>query len=152
MITILSALLGFITPAMPRVLEYFQDKKDKEHELKIMQLQVENTQKTSASNLKAIAVKNKAKTAQTEIKKIYNYYSQHNDLVDKFNRCMSGVIALMFIGLFCVVEVMYFKILSANVNVMTLEMLDQLWTDQDYQIFALIVGHYFGNRNFQKGS
>ena len=41
MLTILSGLLGFASSGLPKVLEFFQDKADKKHELAILEKQTE---------------------------------------------------------------------------------------------------------------
>ena len=41
MLTLLGSVLGFGTSFLPRVMDYFQDKADKKHELEIMTRQAE---------------------------------------------------------------------------------------------------------------
>ena len=41
MLSLISSAIGFFASGLPKVLEYFQDKADKEHELKLAQMQTE---------------------------------------------------------------------------------------------------------------
>jgi len=45
MLTLLSTLLGFGTSFVPKVLDFFQDRKDKAHELEVMAMQMEREEK-----------------------------------------------------------------------------------------------------------
>ena len=41
MLTLFSTLISFLSGGLPRLLEFFQDKSDKKHELEMAQLQIE---------------------------------------------------------------------------------------------------------------
>jgi hypothetical protein len=41
MLTMLSTFLSFLMGGLPKILDFFQDKSDKSHELKLAQLQIE---------------------------------------------------------------------------------------------------------------
>jgi len=40
MLSLLGSLLGFGTSFLPKVMEFFQDKQDKKHELQVMEVQI----------------------------------------------------------------------------------------------------------------
>ena len=52
MLTLLSSLLGFGTSFMPKILDYFQDKSDKKHELMLMDKQLEQQLKLGELGLR----------------------------------------------------------------------------------------------------
>ena len=41
MLTLLSTLVSFLSGGLPRILDFFQDKQDKKHELALAQLQMQ---------------------------------------------------------------------------------------------------------------
>ena len=41
MITLLTTLLSFLAGGLPKLLDFFQDKSDKKHELALAQMQIE---------------------------------------------------------------------------------------------------------------
>ena len=41
MLSLISSAIGFFASGLPKILEYFQDKADKEHELKLASMQTE---------------------------------------------------------------------------------------------------------------
>ena len=51
MLSLLGSVLGFGTSFLPKVMDYFQDKQDKAHELRLMDKQLENQKVLGAQKL-----------------------------------------------------------------------------------------------------
>ena len=69
MIAILSALLGFFSSFVPEIFYFLKDRKDKEHELKLIDRQVEALKNGHSSRLEEIQIK----ADSEESKYLYQY-------------------------------------------------------------------------------
>lgn len=56
MLTILSMLIGFVSSLFPDVMKLFQDKRDKAHEIKLLELQLQQASATASYKLDEIGV------------------------------------------------------------------------------------------------
>lgn len=145
MITVISSLIGFFGAGLPKVLEYFQDKQDKKHELAIMQLQMEMANNANQLQLQAVQSQENIE----EIKSIYKTFNTGIRWVDAFNGLVRPVIAFALIGLYIVIEYMIFSLIYSN-NMLTLDLIECLWSDEDQALFTGIISYYFGSRAFNK--
>lgn len=136
MIALLGSLLGFISGAVPDIFKIFQDKRDKEHELEILKLQMEQQAQGHAEKLAEID----ATADVAEQAAIYKTYSTGIGWVDALNGTVRPVIAYAFFLLYSVVKVLQFH---NGLNW-------QLWTEEDQVIFATVISFYFGSRAMQK--
>lgn len=157
MITLLSTVVGFLSSGVPSLFEYFKDQRDKEHELKIMQLQMEMAEKNLKSNLDAIELQNQAVMTQAEsaeniaeIQALYSTYKTGIDWVDAINGMVRPFIAFALIGLYCVIEVMIFNILSSNKEILSISAIEMLWGEEDQILFGVVISYYFGSRALNK--
>lgn len=147
MVTLLSSLLGFFGAGFPALMQFFQDRSDKKHELEIMQLQIEMSKNKSADRLEEIkGVENVA-----EINSLYATYNTGIKWVDALNGTVRPAISYLLIILYCVVQYMYFHTMITTES-LTPMMLDYLWSDDDQALFAAIISYYFGSRAFNKGN
>lgn len=149
MITVISSIIGFFSAGIPSIFEFFQDKSDKEHELKVMQLQMQMAEQKNNEKLDIIEVTTHAEENIAEITSIYKTYNTGIRWVDAFNGSVRPVIAYLLIGLYCVIEYMIFHVLLKTES-LTLDMLEFLWSDEDHALFVAIISYYFGSRSFNK--
>ena len=56
MLSLLGSLLGFGTSFLPKVMDFFQDKQDKKHELEVMEVQIRQQKELATQKLEAINV------------------------------------------------------------------------------------------------
>ena len=56
MITLLASLAGFISSLIPEIVKYFNDKNDKNHELRILEYQVKLKKQKFENNLDEVEV------------------------------------------------------------------------------------------------
>ncbi|WP_341758435.1 hypothetical protein [Candidatus Tisiphia endosymbiont of Ditula angustiorana] len=69
MIAILSAFIGFFSSFIPKILHFLKDKKDKEHELKLIDLQLKALKTGHSARLEEIQIK----ADNDESKYLYQY-------------------------------------------------------------------------------
>lgn len=144
MITLIASLLGFLSSGLPQVMKYFQQKTEFQHELEIMDRQIEfaKLEHTQAMEIAAI----QADTAQTA--EIYKTYNTGVSWVDAFNGTVRPILTYAFFALYCYVKYMQFQMVNDTMPIMTI--LTIVWTVEDQALFSSIIAFYFGNRTFGK--
>lgn len=143
MITLLSALLGFFTSAMPDFFRMYQDKQDKAHELIIMEKQMEMQKAGHSQRLEEI----NANADISEARALYKTYSTGIHWVDSLNGTVRPVLAYAFFLLYFTVKCMQFSMVPEEALPWQIEI---LWSEEDRAIFAGIIAFYFGQRAMQK--
>ena len=136
MITLIGALLGFISSAFPDLLKIWRDAADRKHELAILQMQMEQQRQGHTHRLEEINVQ----ADIAESRALYKTYHTGIKWVDALNGTVRPVIAYSFFILYAVVKAMQF---SADLPWL-------LWTAEDQAIFAGIISFYFGQRAMSK--
>jgi hypothetical protein len=68
MFAIIGSLVGFFSSFVPEVFNFFRDKKDKDHELKLINLQIEAAKTNQNSRLEAVRL-------QTEVEESKYLYT-----------------------------------------------------------------------------
>ncbi len=136
MITLLGAIVGFISAAFPDFLKLFKDSQDRKHELTILKLQMEQQAQGHLSKLEEI----QTQADIAESRAIYRTYHTGIRWVDALNGTVRPVVAYSFFALYAAVKVMQF---SANLPWL-------LWTEEDQAIFAGIISFYYGQRAMAK--
>lgn len=136
MITLLGAIVGFISAAFPDFLKLFKDSQDRKHELIILKLQMEQQAQGHLSKLEEI----QTQADIAESRAIYRTYHTGIRWVDALNGTVRPVVAYSFFALYAAVKVMQF---SANLPWL-------LWTEEDQAIFAGIISFYYGQRAMTK--
>lgn len=136
MITLLGALLGFISSAFPDLLKIWRDAADRKHELAILQMQMEQQRQGHTNRLEEINVQ----ADIAESRALYKTYNTGIKWVDALNGTVRPVIAYSFFILYAVIKAMQF---SADLPWL-------LWTAEDQAIFAGIISFYFGQRAMSK--
>jgi hypothetical protein len=136
MITLLGSLLGFFSAAFPDLLKLFRDAQDRKHELKILEMQMEQQRQGHSQRLEEIGIQ--ADIAESQA--LYKTYHTGIRWVDALNGTVRPVIAYSFFLLYTSVKIMHF---SADMPWL-------LWSEEDQAIFAGIISFYFGQRAMAK--
>lgn len=143
MITIISAAVGFISAAFPDLLKLFRDHQDKQHELKILQLQLQQEAQGHRERLDEIG----AQADVAEATAIYKTYATGIEWVDALNGTVRPVLAYAFFLLYASVKAMQFALLPEAPLPWQAQ---GLWNVEDQAIFAGIISFYFGQRAMSK--
>ncbi len=143
MITLLGSLLGFFGSAFPDVLKLFRDAADRRHEIRILEMQLEQQRLGHVQRLEEIHVQ--ADVAESAA--IYKTYATGIHWVDALNGTVRPVLAYAFFWLYVAVKAAQFSLLS---DLSTTAILMVLWTEEDQAIFAGIISFYFGQRAMSK--
>lgn len=143
MITLFSTLIGLISAAFPDMLKMWRDHQDRQHELVLLRMQMEQQAAGHANRLEEVGIQ--ADIAESQA--IYRTFKSGIDWVDALNGTVRPVIAYAFFLLYAGVKLWQFSLLSADPLPWQYNM---LWGEEDRAIFAGIIAFYFGQRAMSK--
>jgi len=146
MITLLGSLIGFISSMLPDILRYFTTLKDKEHELAVMDKQIEIQKAGFNQRLHEI----QAAADIAESKEIYKTYSTGINWVDALNGSVRPVLAYAFFLLYAGVKFMQLYVIASEQGLEAATVVAYIWNVEDQAIFAGIISFYFGQRAMSK--
>jgi hypothetical protein len=142
MIAILSAFMGFFSSFLPEILHFLKDKKDKEHELKLIEMQIKALKTGHSARLEEIQIK----ADNDESKYLYQYAStqtasnSNNNWFDFLATSVRPMITYIFFLLYVALKLAIFIKFGASV--------DTIWSSEDQGIFCAVIGFWFGHRAF----
>lgn len=145
MITLLASLTGFISSVIPEVLKLFKDKNDKEHELKLVTMQMNFAKMKHSQRLEEIRIN----ADSTEQIALYKTYRTGIIWIDALNGTVRPIMAYSFFSLYSFLKYTQYKILS-SISENMIPYMDIIWSTDDQAIFAGIISFYFGQRTFSK--
>ena len=160
MMTIISTVISFLMGGVPKILDMFQDSKDKKHELTLAQMQNEREMALMAAGYAAQAKVEEIRTEQVQINadmQTHMALLQHDTesakgasqwVINARAMVRPGITYGMF-ALLAFVDVFGFYY-AIKTGVAFDSALDQLWDDDSQQIFASIIAFYFGGQAFKK--
>jgi hypothetical protein len=171
MLTIFSTLVSFLMGGLPKILDFFQDKADKSHELKLAQMQTERELQLAAAGyvaqqrieeikldeIKTQTASDERQTLvgaqQAEMAAIYAHDTSLNEGTSQwmkdFRASVRPVITYGFFFLLVAIDAtLAYKGITSGVEFNTLA--DQLWDNETQALFASIIAFHFGGRAFGK--
>jgi hypothetical protein len=160
MITLVSTLLSFLAGGLPRLLDFFQDKGDKKHELEMARLQTERELQLAKEGYLAQARVEEIRTDQIEIGALRDeriaLYQHDTDLAKGADKWVINARAMvrpaitygMFL-IFLFVEVFGF-LYAWKHGVEFITALEYLWTEETITIWSSIISFWFGSQAFRK--
>ncbi len=143
MITVISSLVGFISAAFPDILKLLRDHQDRKHELRILELQMQQQAQGHAERLEEIH----AQADIAEVGAIYQTYQTNIEWVDALNGTVRPVLAYALFVLYGSVKLLQFALLPEAPLPWQVE---GLWNVEDQAIFAGIISFYYGQRAMSK--
>ncbi|RYE05746.1 MAG: hypothetical protein EOP33_00545 [Rickettsiaceae bacterium] len=146
MITLLASIAGFISSLIPEILKFSKDKNDKDHEIKILDRQIEFNKRSRKTTLEDIAVSGDIIEQQA----LYSTYKSGIYWVDALNGSVRPVLAYSFFLAYLTIKLIQFKAITAYSSL--IEYINVIWSIDDQAIFASIISFYFGQRTFSKFS
>jgi hypothetical protein len=171
MLTLLSTLVSFLMGGLPKILDLFQDRADKSHELKLAQLQTEREMQLLAAGyaaqqhieeikldeIKTQTASDERQTLvgaqQAEMAAIYAHDTSLNEgtsqFMKDFRASVRPVITYGFFFLLVAIDAtLAYKGITSGVEFNALA--DQLWDNETQALFASIIAFHFGGRAFSK--
>tara|TARA_R100001594_G_scaffold31269_2_gene58269 strand:+ start:356 stop:781 length:426 start_codon:yes stop_codon:yes gene_type:complete len=134
--------MGFGTSFLPKVMDFFQDKQDKKHELAVMEVQIRQQKELASQKLEAINV-------EADIREIESLHKSMQPTgvkwIDGLRGSVRPVITYAFFGLFIFVEVSAYLSLTAA-GVSGLDAVNAVWDEETKALFAAVISFWFGGR------
>lgn len=171
MLTLLSTLISFLMGGLPKILEFFQDRADKKHEVALAQLQIQRELEMRKLGFEAqervenihtqqleIETKSNEKVSliaaqQAEMQAIYAHDTALNEGTSQWMKNLrASVRPVITYGFFFLLVGIDAALAWHGVTsgVSFQEMADQLWDDETQALFASIIAFHFGGRAFGK--
>lgn len=142
MLSLLGSVLGFGTSFLPKVMDFFQDKQDKKHELAIMEVQIRQQKEVAVQQLEMVNVEADIREIEAIQKSV-----QNTDIkwIDGLRGSVRPVITYCFFGLFIFVEISAYVSLTAS-GISSLQAVQLVWSDEVMGLFAAVLSFWFGGR------
>jgi hypothetical protein len=142
MLSLLGSVLGFGTSFLPKVMDFFQDKQDKKHELAIMEVQIRQQKEVAVQQLEMVNVEADIREIEAIQKSVQNTGVRW---IDGLRGSVRPVITYCFFGLFIFVEISAYVSLTAS-GISSLQAVQLVWSDEVMCLFAAVISFWFGGR------
>ncbi len=160
MMTLFSTLISFLSGGLPKLLDFFQDKSDKKHELQMAQMQLDQQMRMQAAGFQAQEHIEEIKTQQVEIqtasddrKALYAHDiaigQGASQWVINIRAAVRPLITFGLFGLLVFVDCFGFYY-AIQTQVPFDQALNILWDDETQIIWASVVSFWFGTQAFSK--
>jgi len=158
MFTLFTTIVSFLTAGVPKVLDFFQDRGDKKHELEMAQLQLTRElelQKAGlASQVKIEEIKYdeiQTQTSSAEQQALYTHDIEIGKGASQWainlRMLVRPIITYGMFSVLCFVEIFGFYY-AINTGISFQVAMDNLWDEHMQVIFASIISFWFGARAF----
>jgi adenosylmethionine-8-amino-7-oxononanoate aminotransferase len=166
MLSLLSTLGGLLISGLPKLLEYFQDRQDKKHELELVRFQSERELALAAQGFAAQARTEEIRTdqvsMQTDAQMTVAALEHDQKVLDKASTWVANyvgtvrptityifVIELVAINLYMMYWVMSQPELIKSMDDIK-QFADVIFSSDEMAMLGGIIGFWFGSRNWQK--
>lgn len=166
MLSLISTLGGLLISGLPKLLEYFQDKADKQHELKMAQMQTEREMQLAAQGFAAQAKIEEIRTdqiaMQTEAQMVTGAQEHDKKVLEKASTWVANYVGTVrpTVTYLFVLELvginfylMYFLFAHPNLIQTVDDVIrysDVIFSPEEMSMLGGILGFWFGSRNWSK--
>lgn len=158
--TLLSTILGFASGGLPKVLDFFQDRGDKKHELALMAAQREREIALAKEGYIAQArveeIKTEQITMQTQAQEKVAMWKHDMKIgegastwVINLRASVRPVVTYLFVGLLITVDIAGIWY-AYSTGVAFADAMNQVFSDDEMSILAAIIAFWFGSQAFSK--
>ena len=171
MLTLLSTLISFLMGGLPKILDFFQDRSDKKHEMEMAQLQIqrelemrklgfEAQERVETIHTQQLEMETKSNekmsviaAQQAEMQAIYAHDTALNEGTSQWMKNLrASVRPVITYGFFFLLVGIDAALVwhGFTHDVSFTDMANQLWDDDTQALFASIIAFHFGGRAFGK--
>jgi len=144
MLSLIGSLLGFGTSFLPKVLNFFEEKRDQAHELKLMDKQLEQQIKLGEQKLQFMNVEADIRETEALQKNQAQITMKSSTWVVNLSATVRPVMTyLLFIEFMVLTFMLAF-------NWIDLQMYDRIWSNEIQAVWAAVVSFWFGQRSFNR--
>jgi hypothetical protein len=166
MLSLISTLGGLLISGLPKVLEYFQDKSDKKHELELSRMQTEREMQLMAAGYAAQAKVEEIRTdqvaMQTDAQMTVAAYEHDAKVLEKAAGWVSSyvgtvrpTITYLFVLELCAINgfLAYYAVTHPTLITSVQDLINlanEIFSDDEMSMLGGIIGFWFGSRNWKK--
>ena len=160
MLTLLTTLISFLSGGLPKLLDFFQDRQDKKHELSLVQLQMEQQAKAQAAGFASQEHIEEIKTEQIQIQtQADERQSLYAHDIEIGKGASQWVINARAMVRPVITYGLFFLLVGIDIagvwyawtqNAPFKEMMDLVWDDDTQTIWASVIAFWFGTQAFSK--
>ena len=144
MLSLLGSILGFGTSFLPKVMDFFQDKQDKQHELRLMDKQLENQKVLGAQKLQMTHVEADIRESEALLKHDAKLQNKASPWVVNLAASVRPVVTyLLFLEIFVLTFAVQFGFIDK-------EQYQLIWSSEMSAVWAGIVSFWFGSRTMAR--
>jgi hypothetical protein len=150
---IIGALLGIGGRLVPEVVKYFQDKRDKAHEIDLLRLQIDSADKLTHLRMEesrqAEEYKLDGKGLDTLLEAVKGQFANATGIAATLSACVRPIVTYWYMLLYSVVKI---AIVWSNYDFGTPAAIAvaQAWTNDDIALFSAIMNFWFLDRVLAK--
>ena len=144
MLSLLGSLLGFGTSFLPKVLEFFQDKRDKAHELAMIAAQTDAQVRLEGVRLEAMNVEADIRETEALLRHDGRLNNRASQWVVNLAASVRPILSYLFFFEFFTLT------LCVNMGWIDLEQYASIWNNEVQAIFAAVVSFWFGSRTYNR--
>ena len=160
MFTLISTALSFLMGGLPKLLDFFQDKSDKAHELELAKMQTERElqmlERGYAAQARVEEIRTDQIQMQTQAQERVAMYKHDMKIGDgastwviNLRASVRPIVTYLFVGLLITVDVAgIWYAYSTGVPFATA--MDMVFSDDEMSILAAIIAFWFGSQAFSK--
>lgn len=160
MITLLSTLISFLMGGLPKIMDFFQDKSDKAHELELAKMQTERElqmlERGYAAQARVEEIRTEQVAMQTAVQERQALYAHDIEIGKGASQWVTNARAMVrpsitygMFGLFAFVEFFGF-FFAYHREVPFDQALEILWDNETQIIWSSVVAFWFGTQAFKK--
>ena len=160
MITLFSTLISFLTGGLPKLLDFFQDKSDKKHELQLAQMQLDQQMRMQSAGFQAQerveAIHTEQIQIEANVQERQALYAHDiaigqgaSQWVINMRAIVRPAITFGLFGLLVFVDIFGFYY-AIHTGVAFDAAMNILWDDETQIIWSSVVAFWFGTQAFAK--
>jgi hypothetical protein len=144
MLSLIGSVLGFGTSFLPKVLGYFEEKRDQAHELSMMDKQLEQQLQIGAQKLQMMDV-------EADIRETETLHKEHSSITMKASKwCINLSASVRPVITYCLFIEFAVLTLSVNMDWITTQQYMMIWNAEFQAVWAAVVSFWFGQRSFNR--
>ena len=144
MLSLVGSVLGFGTSFLPKVLGYFEEKRDQKHELQMMDKQLEQQLQIGKQKMQMMNI-------DADIRETETLHKEHASITSKSSQwCVNLSASVRPIITYCLFIEFAILTLSVNMDWITSEQYKMIWNAEFQAVWAAVVSFWFGQRSFNR--
>jgi hypothetical protein len=144
MLSLVGSILGFGTSFLPKVLGYFEEKRDQAHELQMMDKQLEQQLQIGKQKMQMMDI-------DADIRETEALHKEHASITRKSSQwCINLSASVRPIITYCLFIEFAVLTLSVNMDWITTQQYMIIWNAEFQAVWAAVVSFWFGQRSFNR--